>query len=290
MLDVFFISMDEEGSEDNWNRLLEFVPNAKRVKNVQGIYQVHETCAKLSATENFWVVDADAWVVDDFDFKFIPNPKTLYWNIPENECVLVWPSRNPVNELVYGYGGVKLFPRKPFLEKRTWELDLSTTIGRASVAMPGISCETRFNVTPESAWIGAFRECAKLASLSMIKSRVAKAKRREQEELEELAKHVAEQEWDDDKKANYRKAQGMLIKEKYLNEVDIFTYWAEVEKCSERRFAWCTHGWFAENGKYVINGAIAGSAFGLKNSDDIELLNQINNWTWLKKEFKNVNV
>ena len=290
MLDVFFISMGEEGSELNWKRLQEFAPNAKQITNVKGIYQVHEACAKQSTTENFWVVDADAWIVDGFDFNFVPNTEVKHWDIPENECVLVWHSKNPVNELEYGYGGVKLFPRQPFLESRPWELDLSTTIGRASVSMPGVSCETRFNITPESSWIGAFRECAKLASLSMIKSRVNSAKRKERHELEELSIYIAKQEWDDEKKANYRKAQGMLIKEKYLKETDVFTYWQAIEQCSVRRFTWCTHGWFADNGKYVIDGARAGSKYGMRNSDDIDKLNLINDWSWLKKEFKNVNV
>jgi len=290
LLDVFFISMGEQGSEANWTRLLEFAPTAKHISNVKGIYQVHETCAKQSTTENFWVVDADAWIVDGFDFNFIPSAETGHWDIPENECVLVWNSKNVANELEYGYGGVKLFPRQPFLESRPWELDLSTTIGRASVNMSSISCETRFNVTPESAWIGAFRECAKLSSLSMIKSRVNSAKRKERNELEDLSIYIATQDWTDEKKANYRKAQGMLIKEKYLKETDIFTYWEAIEKCSERRFIWCTHGWFSNNGKYTIDGARSGSKYGMRNSDDIEKLNLINDWSWLKKEFKNVNV
>lgn len=282
--------MGEEGSETNWNRLLKFAPKAKRVNNVQGIYQVHEKCATMSTTENFWVVDSDAWIVDDFDFSFEPDSKTLYWDIPEPECVLIWSSINPVNKLVYGYGGIKLFPRAPFLKKLPWELDLSTTIGRASISMSNISCETRFNVTPESAWLGAFRECAKLSSLSMIKGRVYKAKKAQQYELEQLSKYIMEQTWDDNKKDNYSKAQSILIKDRYLKETDIFTYWAEIESCSERRLAWCTHGWNETNGRYAILGARAGSQYGLSHSDDAELLNLINNWDWLKKEFKNVNV
>ena len=32
------------------------------------------------------------------------------------ECCPVWRSKNPVNELVYGYGGVKLLPTKLTLD------------------------------------------------------------------------------------------------------------------------------------------------------------------------------
>lgn len=288
MLDVFFISMGEEGSEANWQRLLTFAPNAKRVDNVTGIYEVHKSCASLSTTENFYVVDADAWVVDGFNFTWEPSVETLHWNIPETECVLVWKSINPVNGLEYGYGGVKLFPRQPFLEQRGWEVDLSTTIGRSVVSKDQVSCETRFNVTPESAWLGAFRECAKLASLTMIKSRIRRSKKLEQSELELLANYINNSTQSDIKKTTYRKVQSMLILERYKTEQDIFSYWSEIEECSSRRLTWCTVGWNQPNGKYVIQGAQSGANFGLRYSDDIETMNRINEWSWLKKEFKNV--
>jgi hypothetical protein len=37
-------------------------------------------------------------------------------------------------------------------------------------------------------------------------------------------------------------------------------------------------------------GAQAGATFGLRHSDDPDTMNLINDWIWLKKEFKNVNV
>jgi len=290
MLDVFFITMGEEGSEANWQRLLEFAPNAKRIDNVQGLYNVHKACAELSLTDNFYVVDADAWILDGFKFIWEPDPSTLYWNIPETECVLVWRSYNPINGLEYGYGGVKLFPRKPFLENRKWELDLSTTIGRSVVSKDQISCETRFNSTPESAWIGAFRECSKLSSLSMIKSRVRRSIVNQDKELTELSEYISRQDWIDSQKANYRKSRSVLIIDRYKLESDILSYWEEIEECSKRKLIWCVKGWDQPNGKYSILGAQAGAKFGLQFSDDIETMNLINDWTWLKKEFKNVNV
>jgi len=291
VLDVFFITMGEEGSEANWQRLLTFAPNAKRVDGVKGIYEVHKACAQLSVTENFYVVDADAWVLDGFKFQWEPNKETLHWGIPETECVLVWPSCNPVNGLEYGYGGIKMFPRAPFLDERPWDIDLSTTIGRATVSMEHVGCETRFNSTPEAAWIGAFRECAKLASLSMIKSRIRKAQRNEKSDLDALIDYTNQQEdWSREKRVTYRKVQSVLIQDRYRPEYTIYTYWSEIEQCSHRKLNWCTLGTDALNGKYAIAGARAGSKFGLENGDDVSALNLINNWDWLKKEFKNVNV
>lgn len=291
MLDVFFISMGEEGSEANWQRLLSFAPNAKRVDNVKGIYEVHRACAQLSTTKNFYVVDADAWVLDGFKFHWEPDAKVHHWDIPETECVIVWPSCNPVNGLEYGYGGIKMFPREPFLENKPWDIDLSTTIGRATISKEQIGCETRFNATPESAWIGAFRECAKLASLSMIKSRVRKAIKTRNTELAELAERAsALTDKTPENRAMYRKVQSMFIIERYSHESNIYSYWAEIEDCSRRRLVWTTKGWEAHNGKYSVLGAQAGSNFGLKYSDDLTILDKINNWDWLRREFKNVNV
>jgi hypothetical protein len=291
MLDVFFISMGEEESDANWQRLLQFAPHAKRVNNVTGIYEVHKACAQLSTTKNFYVVDADAWVLDRFKFHWEPDHNTLHWGVPETECVIVWPSINPVNELEYGYGGIKMFPREPFLEDKKWDIDLSTTIGRATVSKEQLGCETRFNTTPESAWIGAFRECAKLSSLAMIKSRIRKAVRNEKQELDELFNTINKStDLTEEKRETQRRVQSVLIQDRYRAESTIFTYWEEVEQCSKRKLVWCTIGWENKNGNYSILGARAGSEFGLKYSDDIQILNQINDWAWLKKEFKNVNV
>lgn len=282
--------MGELGSDANWNRLLEFVPNAKKVENVKGIYNVHKVCAEQSTTDNFWVVDADAWIVDGFSFDWEPNAEVKYWNVPESECVVIWPSYNPVNELVYGYGAVKVFPRKPFLEDRGWSIDMSSSIVKVVVSKDTVSCETRFNATPESAWIGAFRECAKLSSLSMVKTRIRKSIAAEQKSLEEVEAYIKSQSWDNDKKANYRRTQTLLIQERYKDEQSIFKYWEEIETYSQRRLTWCTHGWHKTNGNYSLLGAQAGSKFGLENSDNLDALDLINDWDWLKKEFKNVNV
>jgi hypothetical protein len=282
--------MGELGSDANWNRLLEFVPNAKRIENVKGIYNVHKACAEQSTTDNFWVVDADAWIVDGFSFDWEPTAEVKYWNVPETECVVIWPSYNPVNELVYGYGAVKVFPRKPFLEDCGWSIDMSSSIVKVVVSKDTVSCETRFNATPESAWIGAFRECAKLSSLSMVKTRIRKSIAAEQKSLEEVEAYIKSQSWDNNKKANYRRTQTLLIQERYKDEQNIFKYWEEIETYSQRRLTWCTHGWHKTNGKYSLLGAQAGSKFGLENSDNLDALNLINDWDWLKKEFKNVNV
>lgn len=292
MLDVFFITMGEPKSHDNWQRLSRYVPSARRVENIKGIYNVHATCAKLSKTDNFWVVDADAWVLDSFDFTWEPDPNLIVNSVRETDSVVIWPSRNPVNGLEYGYGAVKVFPKQPFIDGRSWSIDMTSSVAKNIISKETISCETRFNATPETAWIGAFRECTKLSSLSMIKARVRSTKVKEQEEFDTIMEYVsAQSSWTHEQKLNYRKTHNLLVSEKYKNEKSIFLHWGEIDLLNRRLLTWCSQGWDKKNGQATINGARAGAKYGLKNSDNVLALDKINDWDWLRKEYrKNVNV
>jgi hypothetical protein len=155
-LDVVFISYGEPNAEDNWARVLELAPHAKRVDGVEGIFAAHCCAAELSTTDMFYVVDGDAWLVDNWTFDYQPN----IWN---RDCAYIWTSRNPVNDLEYGYGGVKLFPRQKLLDAWLWQgLDMTTEVMKDITVIPEISNETRFNTDEFSTWRSAFRECVKL--------------------------------------------------------------------------------------------------------------------------------
>ena len=155
-LDVVFISYKEPNAEENWNRLLEFVPNAKRVQGVQGILAAHKAAANLVTTDMFYVVDGDAWINDGWAFNFQPN---LY----DRDCVYVWHSKNPTNDLHYGYGGVKLFPTALLKRTSKWGTDLTTSVSKKLKVIEQVSNITKFNISEFDTWRSAFRECAKLA-------------------------------------------------------------------------------------------------------------------------------
>jgi hypothetical protein len=157
MYDIVFISYSEAYAEDNWNLLKSRFPTAKRVDGVKGIHQAHIKAAKKCFTKMFWVVDADAQLVDDFNFDYTVDEYNL-------ETVHVWRSINPVNDLEYGYGGVKLLPRKLTLKMDTSKPDMTTSISTQFKAIDQIANITAFNTDPFSTWRSAFRECAKLAS------------------------------------------------------------------------------------------------------------------------------
>jgi len=157
MYDIVFISYQEPNAEDNWIALKSRFPFAKRVHGVKGIHQAHIVAAKKCFTKMFWIVDGDAVIVDDFDFSHKVNDYDL-------DCVHVWRSQNPINDMVYGYGGVKLFPRKLTIAMDTSKPDMTTSISSKFKAMNDISNITQFNTGPFETWKSAFRECAKLSA------------------------------------------------------------------------------------------------------------------------------
>jgi hypothetical protein len=155
-LDVVFISYNEPNAEDNWKKVLAKAPNAKRVNGVKGIVAAHRQAADIVTTDMFYVVDGDADLADYWDFKFQPN-------LFDRDCVHVWRSINPVNDLKYGYGGVKLFPTKLVVSANPNNTDMTTSLSDKFKLMPKISNTTAFNSDEFSTWRSAFRECAKLS-------------------------------------------------------------------------------------------------------------------------------
>ena len=157
MYDIVFISYQEPNADENYAALCKRFPNAKRVHGVKGIHQAHVAAAKKAFTKMFWVVDADAHILEDFNFDYV---------VPEYDmsAVHVWHSKNPINDLEYGYGGVKLLPRRLTLKMDLTKSDMTTSISDNFKSMDQISNVTAFNTDPFSTWRSAFRECAKLAS------------------------------------------------------------------------------------------------------------------------------
>jgi len=155
--DIIFISYNEPQADENFSRLKSRFPYAQRVDGIKGIHQAHIAAAKKAFTKMFWVVDADAHILDTFNFDHVVSDYDL-------ENVHVWRSSNPINDLEYGYGGVKLLPKRLTQNMDISKPDMTTSISTLFKAMPEVSNVTAFNVDPFNTWKSAFRECVKLAS------------------------------------------------------------------------------------------------------------------------------
>ena len=157
MYDIFFISYNEPNADQNYALLKQRFPLAQRVHGIKGIQQAHIRAATQSLTQMFWVVDGDAVVKDDFHFNYEVPDKDM-------DAVHVWRSSNSINELEYGYGGVKLLPKKLTMQMNINSIDMTTSISTRFRAMYEVSNSTDFNTDPFNTCKSAFRECVKLSS------------------------------------------------------------------------------------------------------------------------------
>ena len=162
--DVIMLSYQEKFADQNYEKLLERVPNAKRVHGVKGIFNAHKRAAEVADTRMFYVVDADAILLEDFKFEYFPS----VW---DEDIVHTWKSKNPINDLIYGYGGLKLFPTKLLREATDWHIDFTTSISEKFKPMPIAANYTAFNTDPFNTWKSAFRECTKLSSSIIHRSK-----------------------------------------------------------------------------------------------------------------------
>ncbi len=156
--DIVFIHNNESGAEENFNRVKERFPRAKELAGIKGIHNAHIEASKLCSTDYFWVVDGDAIIHDDFNFDYAGV--SFY----EQPTVRVFRAINPVNNLVYGHGGVKLLPRLATLRMNTDNIDMTTSISKLYEPVNIVSNIHKFNTDEFSAWRTAFRECVKLSS------------------------------------------------------------------------------------------------------------------------------
>lgn len=157
MTDIFLVSHGEPNAIAHWERLKSMFPRAKRVDGVKGIHTAHKTCAAMAETNRFVVVDADNWVIDDFD----PTPPDMP---PHPEAVYVWRARNPLNGLVYGHGAIKSFPTALVHAMPHDSVDMTTSTSLHYRIVHVLGSEHRFNTSKFETWRTAFRECVKLSS------------------------------------------------------------------------------------------------------------------------------
>jgi len=163
MYDIIFISNNEPNADENWNTLSKRFVSAKRLTGIKGIHQAHIVAANNSYTKMFWVVDGDAKILDSFNFDYeVPSY--------DEDCVHIFHSCNPINDLEYGYGAVKLLPRKLTSSMSTNTLDMTLGISNKVKIIEKVSNITHFNVDEFSTWRSAFRECVKL-TLNVLKKK-----------------------------------------------------------------------------------------------------------------------
>ena len=162
-LDFVFISFREPNKEENYAKLLNTVPWAKRVDGVVGFDSAHKRAAEIAETDFFISIDGD----NVLDPKFLLE--TMDWTKTDRKAVHRWRARNSVNGLTYGNGGVVGWPRETCLTMRTHEnaqddrakIDFCWTVPHENLY--SVYSETVIHASPEQAFLAGFREGVKMS-------------------------------------------------------------------------------------------------------------------------------
>lgn len=161
--DVIFLSYDEPNSEELYADLCNKIPWSKRVTGIKGFDAAHRACADISDSDFFITVDGDNLVHDDFtDMKI---------EIGDNQAdhAWTWSSRNRINGLVYGNGGIKLWSKEFVYGMNSHENSADDT-GAVDFCWSdryhdvfGCYSTSMINGSPYQAFRGGFREGVKMS-------------------------------------------------------------------------------------------------------------------------------
>lgn len=173
MFDIIFLSYNESNADANWEHLKKCMPYpfVKRVNGIEGILNGHKAAAGMANTRYFYVVDGDSYVYPTFKFDLYVSGSDLLniFGVTSIDRCYVWRAKNPLNDLVYGYGGIKLFRKEAILNKDEMEMDMTLSIDEFTI-MEEVASTTNFNTSGFETWKSAFRECVKLSQQSDDKS------------------------------------------------------------------------------------------------------------------------
>jgi len=163
-LDCVYLTYDEPKKEENWVKIRNMIPWARRVDGVRGSDAAHKAAADASSTERFVLIDGD----NIPDAKFF-NQTLIFPTADYESAVFRWKARNAINGLMYGNGGLSSWTRKYVQNMNTHE----NTDGRTETqvefcfdplywAMHDCYSTTYPNGSAFHAWRAGFREGVKM--------------------------------------------------------------------------------------------------------------------------------
>ena len=163
-LDCIYLTYDEPNAEENWVKIKNMVPWARRVDGVKGSDAAHKAAGQASDTERFILIDGDN----------IPDPAffNLTLEFPTEEykqAVFRWRARNQINGLMYGNGGLSSWTKTFVNNMRTHEAsdgnvenDVEFCFYPNYWSMHDCYSTTYPNATSFQAWRAGFREGVKM--------------------------------------------------------------------------------------------------------------------------------
>jgi hypothetical protein len=178
-LDCIYLTYDEPNAEENWVKIKNMVPWARRVDGVKGSDAAHKAAADASSTDRFVLIDGDN--VPD------PNFFNLTLDILDSDevCVYRWRARNHINGLMYGNGGMSVWSKEFVYAMRTHEASDGSAANDVEFcfypnyhAMHDCYSTTYPNGTAFQAWRAGFREGVKMCLNKGIRPTLQEFKQR----------------------------------------------------------------------------------------------------------------
>jgi hypothetical protein len=165
--DIIYLSYDEPNAEKNYADLCNKAPWAKRVHGVKGSDEAHKAGARLSETDRFVTVDGDNIVREEFFNQEVDFGA----NRDLTKCVISWAGYNAINGLMYGNGGLKLWPKEYVLNMKTHEnapaddpnAQVDFCWDAEYIQMNACYSNVHNNASPYQAWRAGFREGVKMS-------------------------------------------------------------------------------------------------------------------------------
>lgn len=163
-LDCIYLTYDEPNAEENWVKIKNMVPWARRVDGVKGSDAAHKAAGQASTTDRFILIDGDN-IPDTAFFNL-----TLEFPTEEYEqAVFRWRARNHINGLMYGNGGLSSWTKEFVANMRTHEATDGSTETEVEFCFdplywPMHDCysTTYPNGSAFHAWRAGFREGVKM--------------------------------------------------------------------------------------------------------------------------------
>ncbi|MFE5301666.1 hypothetical protein [Streptomyces sp. NPDC056632] len=154
--DAVQLSYDEPQADCLHTRLAHVLGGpVKRLHGVRGMRRAYRLTAELVDTEQFFLADGDFAIDEGFSADAVEP-------LADGVAMRVWQAANPVNGLIYGYGGLKLIRRTALREMGQAVDVLAALPGKVEFCRQSAGV-TQFNQSPFHAWKAGFRECAMLA-------------------------------------------------------------------------------------------------------------------------------
>lgn len=158
MYDVVYLGYKNEINKKHYDTVLNYVPYARWFEPCGTILESHKNALMHTFTEYVFVIDADNIVIKNiFDYVV----KKTHDDEPQT---VIWYSKNPINGLEYGHGGIKLFHRKSLLLMGEKYVDMTLSVTPSFVTViPEVASIHKYDVDEFSVWATAFREVVKLS-------------------------------------------------------------------------------------------------------------------------------